>query len=193
MDSRTPAGCSHETEAPQQSGSAPPSEGVFPDAEHMPAVSSQETADLTVTRLVAVDLESPESGVLTGPDAMQRATVPETAIDKDGQAQLGKHEVRFAGQRVMSAPAADVGFSENMDQAQFRGAVAVAAHLGHESGTFGGSEVVGHEAIPMIRALAVDRRAYPRESLAKSAALSRIAGWLPKWSLTRATITWRSA
>lgn len=66
---------------------------MFPEAEDAPAVGAEGARDEAVAGLVAGDLGLPELGVLLGLGGVDRATVPETAVHEDGEAELGENEV----------------------------------------------------------------------------------------------------
>ena len=58
-------------------------QGMLPDPEHTPAGPAQEAVDLPVAAHVAENLFPPEPRVLFRPRRMNRAPVPEAAVDED--------------------------------------------------------------------------------------------------------------
>jgi len=70
---------------------------VLPNAQNPPACFAQCAIDPPVARFVAKDLGPPKRPILFGPCRMDRATVPETPVDKHRQLQLGKNKIRFHG------------------------------------------------------------------------------------------------
>ena len=68
---------------------------VLPNAQNPPACFAQCAIDPPVARFVAKDLGPPKRPILFGPCRMDRATVPETPVDKHRQLQLGKTKSGF--------------------------------------------------------------------------------------------------
>ena len=59
---------------------------VAPDAEDGPAAGAEGAGDEAVAGAVGGDLFAPEGGVGFGPGGVNRAAVPEAAVDEDGEA-----------------------------------------------------------------------------------------------------------
>lgn len=66
---------------------------VLPETQHAPAASAKLAGDKPVAGLVGGDLPAPEFRVLFGLGGVERAAVPEAAVDEDGDAELGENEV----------------------------------------------------------------------------------------------------
>ena len=76
---------------------------VLPDAEDGPAAGAEGACDEAVAGAVGGDFLSPEGGVGLGPGGMERAAVPEAAVDENGEPACAKDEVGFYG---LEGPAA---------------------------------------------------------------------------------------
>lgn len=57
---------------------------VFPDANDLPTAGAERAGDEPVAGLIAGDLLAPEAGILTRLGRVERASVPEAAVDEDG-------------------------------------------------------------------------------------------------------------
>src|SRR5438445_7182138 len=93
---------------------------VLPDANYVPAGLPQSLVDHSVTRPIRRQLPFPECSVVRRHVCMFRAAVPETAIDKDGDAVHRKHEVRLAEYRLIPTPAGDAVLAEERQQGNLR-------------------------------------------------------------------------
>lgn len=67
---------------------------VLPDSHHRPARLGQATVSISIPSTIGLDLVPPEFGVVLGPGPVQRASMPETAVDEDGKALAGEDDVR---------------------------------------------------------------------------------------------------
>ena len=68
-------------EAVQEAASVGALEFVAPDAEDCPAAGAEGAGDEAVAGAVGCDIISPEGGVGLGPGGVERAAVPEAAVD----------------------------------------------------------------------------------------------------------------
>ena len=68
---------------------------MFPDAQHLPAVATQCAVHQLIPRPVRRQLLAPERCVVLGLGGVLGTTVPETAIHKDCELELGKNKIRF--------------------------------------------------------------------------------------------------
>lgn len=75
---------------------------------------------------------------------MPAATVPETAVDKDGEAGAAENEIGFAGEVLVAPPAGDARSAENGNEPELGVAVAARADRCHHLGALGFCEDVGH-------------------------------------------------
>lgn len=75
---------------------------------------------------------------------MERATVPEAAVDEDGEAEFGENEIWFTEERLVAAPAGDTGRAHEGDEPQFGGFIALAANTRHDGGALFTGEDIGH-------------------------------------------------
>ena len=66
---------------------------VLPDAEDGPVAGSEGASDEAVAGAVGGDLLSPEGGVGFGLGGVERAALPETAVDEDGEFARAEDEV----------------------------------------------------------------------------------------------------
>ena len=86
---------------------------VLPNAQNPPACFAQCAIDPPVACFVAKDLGPPKCPVLFGPCRMDRATVPETSVNKHRQPQLRKNKIRLHGKgrdfRISLAETGDAG------------------------------------------------------------------------------------
>ena len=78
---------------------------------------------------------------------MLRAAVPETAVDEDGEADLGECEVRPSRQIQPPSPARHPSLSEEPSQNCLRGFVAAASNQPHDSGPFRAVNAVDHRPL----------------------------------------------
>lgn len=69
---------------------------MLPQTQHAPAAGAELAGDEEVAGLVAGDLGPPEFRVLLGLGGVDRAAVPEAAVDEDGEFAGGENEVGFA-------------------------------------------------------------------------------------------------
>lgn len=76
---------------------------------------------------------------------MLRAGVPETTINKDCDPEPWKNKVRLTKDRQPTAPTGDVVEAEALHQGDFGTLVAMCPDAGHNFGTLGLGEHVGHE------------------------------------------------
>jgi hypothetical protein len=84
----------------------PPFEFVFPNTNHFPTAGAEGAGDEAIAGLVGRNLLPPERGVVLGFRAVLGATVPEAAVDKDGELQPGKTKSgRTANRGVCQSPA----------------------------------------------------------------------------------------
>lgn len=105
--------------AGEETGQVCAGEFVLPDPKYAPARFAEGAIDKAVARLVARDLFAPESGVLPALGGVERAAVPETAVDEDGEAEFGENEIGFAGEHAVPLPAGDSHCTHERDQAEF--------------------------------------------------------------------------
>lgn len=119
-------------------------EFMAPDAQHTPAGAAEGAVDETVAGLVAGNLLPPEFRVGLGLRGVDRATVPETTVDEDGEFEFGENEIGFAEDRGFATPAGDAVQPENRHQLQLRVLVPGATDAGHDVRAFGLGENVAH-------------------------------------------------
>ncbi len=74
----------------------------------------------------------PVAAVGVGRSAVLGAAVPETPINENCQPLAPEHEVRLAGQRLVTAPAGDALRPQNVGQSQFCVAVAAGPDGSHD-------------------------------------------------------------
>jgi len=77
---------------------------MFPDAKHMPAQSTQLTDRAFVSAYVSCNFFLPVLPVVFRGLTMQRAAVPEAAINKKSNHASGKRKIRFSRQWVAPSP-----------------------------------------------------------------------------------------
>lgn len=75
---------------------------------------------------------------------MLRTTVPETPIDKHGDARFWKHKVRVTKELPIPAPANNAFATQQRNKRKLCQFVAAAADSGHDVGTFRWSKNVSH-------------------------------------------------
>ena len=129
-------------EAGEQAGGVVAGEFVLPDPEDAPAHGAEGAGDAAVAGAVGGDLLAPKSGVLLGLRGMERAAMPEAAVDEDGEAVRAEDEVGHPAEgffrrarsgpaeRGSSAPAREAVGAEERDEAQFGGGAAARADGG---------------------------------------------------------------
>lgn len=78
---------------------------------------------------------------------MLRTSVPEAAVDEDGDATLGESEVRPAGQIDLSSPTGQSAISEEPHNNGLCGFVAAPSNLPHDSRAFRAVNGVDHWGI----------------------------------------------
>jgi hypothetical protein len=69
---------------------------VLPRADDLPAVGSELAVRVGIPATIELYLVSPPVGVGLGPGCVDRATVPETAVDEDRHLHGSKNQVRLA-------------------------------------------------------------------------------------------------
>ena len=111
-------------------------EFVFPNPQHAPAAGADGAGHEAVAGAVGGNLFAPEGGVGFRLRGVERATVPETAVDENGEAVRAENEVRFhaeflqrqafnfALKRSSSPPAGDAVGTHDRDQTELRVAIA---------------------------------------------------------------------
>ena len=129
---------------------------VAPDAEDGPAASAEGARDEAVAGAVGGNLVAPEGRVGLGPGGVERAAVPETAVDEDGESACAEDEVGFYAEgfwfcgvgrpakRRAPPPAGDAVGAKDRDEPQLGGRVAARADGRHDGGAFSLGEDVGH-------------------------------------------------
>ena len=129
---------------------------VAPDAEDGPAASAEGARDEAVAGAVGGNLVAPEGRVGLGPGGVERAAVPETAVDEDGESACAEDEVGFYAEfflpqafnfpleRSSSPPAGDAVGAKDRDEPQLGGRVAARADGRHDGGALSFGENVGH-------------------------------------------------
>ncbi|MDB6020689.1 MAG: hypothetical protein JWQ04_546 [Pedosphaera sp.] len=80
-------------QAAEEGGVVFSGEGVFPDAEDAPAGAAQGSVDEAVAVAVGGEFFAPVGAVARGPGAVPGAGVPEAAVHKQGEPELGKDEI----------------------------------------------------------------------------------------------------
>ena len=84
---------------------------MLPDAQHAPAAGAKFARHAAIARAVARDLLAPERRVLPRLRAVDRAAVPEAAVDEDGLLALNRSgEQQLCGEQ----PCANIGRIESL-------------------------------------------------------------------------------
>lgn len=130
-------------EAGEEAGEVFAGEFVLPDAKDAPAGFAERAVDEAISGLIAGDFGEPEFRVLLGLCAVDRAAVPEAAVDEDGEAKFGKNEIGFTGEPTVSPPAGDADSTHDRDQTELGVFVTGAANARHDGGAFFAGENVG--------------------------------------------------
>lgn len=102
---------------------------VLPGPQDRPARIRELLVSVVVAAPVALDLRSPPVAVVARPVAVQRATVPETAVDKDRDPQPREDQIGSSAHASQGRSVDEVAQSEGMDCAahrEFGGGVAPA-------------------------------------------------------------------
>jgi hypothetical protein len=105
---------------------------VFPYPQNTPACAAQSSIDEQVPPPVTLDFMTPIFAIGLWVAQMLWASVPETAIHKNGEPVLAENKIRASQQGQMSAPAFDPMPPENFNQAHFGGLVAFGPHRRHD-------------------------------------------------------------
>ena len=134
---------------------------VAPDAEDGPAAGAEGAGDEAVAGAVGGDLFPPEGGVGLGRGGVERAAVPEAAVDEDGEPARAEDEVgsdaeflqlqtfTFPLERSSPPPAGDAVGAKDRDEPQLGGRIAARADGRHDGGAFSFREDVGHGQPPL--------------------------------------------
>lgn len=96
---------------------------MFPESENNPPLILQPFVRLPVPFNVPADLATPEFPVGAGHDSVQRATVPEAAIDEYGDLPGNERYVRFARHGGVGT-VAQAGRPQSPAQSQFWAGIA---------------------------------------------------------------------
>jgi hypothetical protein len=67
---------------------------MFPEAEHDPSLDGKLAVCLSIASHITLKLRLPEFAIALRFDAMQRATVPEAAVDKDSYSSAYEYKIR---------------------------------------------------------------------------------------------------
>lgn len=142
-------------EAREKPGKILSCEFVLPDAKNAPSGFAECTVHKPVAGLVARDFSLPELGVLFGLSGVERATVPEAAVDKNGEFACAENKirtdlkltlVRLKLERGAPAPAGDAGGAHHRDQTKLGIFVSSAANARHDGGALRLRKDVRHPA-----------------------------------------------
>jgi len=114
---------------------------MFPDTHDGPASLLKKAVDLGVTTPVPGYLPLPVLDIGFRRNAVHRASMPETAVNKDGNTGGDKGEIGSARQSTIE-PVAQAGAPERMAESDFDGRIR-AADSGHASASLLGSHIVG--------------------------------------------------
>jgi len=86
---------------------------TLPDAYHFPSFLPQAVGSLTVPPLIPFDFLTPHLRVRPWRDIPATVVaVPETTVNKHGDFDLGPHEVRASGEKLVPAPSRQPGIAE---------------------------------------------------------------------------------
>lgn len=96
---------------------------MLPNANHLPALPAQLSADFPIPLLVGGDLGIPKHLVAAWPLVAFRAAMPETAIHKYNNPFPSKGEIRLAEKRLVAPPTGDAVLTKYFNQAQLGGFV----------------------------------------------------------------------
>ena len=91
-------------QASHEAGFAFAGQLMFPDAEDAPAEGAEGAGDEAVAGAVAGNFFAPELGILLGLGGVERAAVPEAAVDEDGEAVGPEDEVGFHAEGLQPRP-----------------------------------------------------------------------------------------
>lgn len=94
-------------------------ERVLPHAKNSPSFAPQDSSDFTVTCFGSGNFRNPEIHARFWHPTVPRAAVPEAAINKDGDAFIPEHKVRFSRKSLVAPPTLDAVPSENRDEPHF--------------------------------------------------------------------------
>jgi hypothetical protein len=111
---------------------------MFPQPHYAPSPLSQLEINASVAAPIPDDLAFPVFLIGAGHPAMRRATMPETAIDKDDDPRAWEREVGFAREGQVSTPPLDLMASEDADEYTLGHLVAGRPHRGHDLGALSG-------------------------------------------------------
>jgi len=117
---------------------------VLPQPDDGPACGAEGAFDIVVALSVAAEFGEPVCAVAARLAAVLRATMPEAAVNEDGEALAPKDEIGMAWHGLVSAPAGDAGSAEDGNQLQLGGFVAARADRGHDLAALLLCEYVGH-------------------------------------------------
>jgi hypothetical protein len=117
---------------------------MLPNAQDAPASAPQGLVHQPVARAVPLKFFPPEGPVVFGLGRVPGAAVPEAAVHKDRQADLGKNEVGFAKDGLIPPPAGEAVASQRGGQRQLGIPVSVRANARHYFGPLGFGIYVGH-------------------------------------------------
>lgn len=133
-------------EPPQQSGLILLRQIVFPDPHDPPAFCPEGPRDEPVAGSIARKFLHPERCVVLRLCGMPGATVPETAVDEDGEAQFRENEIRTPENGVMPTPADDSISAQQRSQHDLGVFVTAPADPRHDKGALRLGEYVSHDA-----------------------------------------------
>ena len=99
----------------EQSRLVLPGQLMLPDPNYFPALGAEGAGDEFIAGLVAGDFLAPEFRVMLRLRAVDRAAVPEAAVDEDRQMQFEENEIRFARELRSAPPAGDAVRTKKRD------------------------------------------------------------------------------
>jgi hypothetical protein len=109
---------------------------AFPDADDDPPAAFEQPHNLTITSLVASDLFTPKPCIsFWNKVSAAGVTMPKASIHKCHDPASAPHEIRFAGQRLVSPPTGQTSLPKQRYKSNFGRRISGAANASHQMPT----------------------------------------------------------
>lgn len=117
---------------------------MLPNPENAPATCPKRAPDQFVPPLISFQFPLPKHAVIHRKIRVLGATMPETAIHKNCQLELGKDKIWFAEYCKVATPSGDALAAEEFHQGDFCFFVPTTADARHHLRSFGWRKDIGH-------------------------------------------------
>ena len=115
---------------------------ALPNANDAPTAEPEQLCDFLIVPAAAVLFLFPKIFIVRGVRISAVVSVPKASVDKNGDFEGEKNEIRMSLDGIIPFPSFDAESAEQLDQAQLRRLVFLRLDVPHDSGAFFGGEYV---------------------------------------------------